>query len=103
MNGMWKCLAVMVFWAAVSLVVSGCGTQSVPVDPTPFRQAIGEYLESKNMAMAIKEIKAGPEVDGETARLTASLSHKDLGGPSVTWTFHFKKQGSKWTVLRHDD
>lgn len=52
------------------------------------------------MAMAVKEIKQGPAVQGERGQLTASLTHEQLGGPSVTWTFHFQKQpDGTWRVV----
>jgi len=92
---------LLVVLAAVDL--SGCRKQPARVDPTPFRLAIDDYLESKNMAMAIKEIKEGPVIEGDTARLTASLSHRAIGGPSVTWTFHFERQNGKWAVVKHED
>ena len=103
MSAKFKCFAHLAPLALVVLSVLGCGTPDAFVDAAPFRQAIGEYLEGKNMAMALKEIKEGPVIDGDTARLTASLSHKDLGGPSVTWTFHFQRQDGEWTVVRYDD
>jgi len=104
MSAILKSCAVLATSAFVVIAASGCGGQAAPVDSAPFRQAIAEYLESKNMAMTLKEIKEGPVVDEDTARLTASLSHKDLGGPSVTWTFDFKRdQSGKWCVLRHED
>jgi hypothetical protein len=96
------------FVAAIFKVVTivglpGCGDQSSPVDATPFLQAIDEYLERSNMGMAVKEIKEGPVLDGDAAHLTASLSRKDVGGPAVTWTFHFnRQQDGKWSVVKHE-
>jgi hypothetical protein len=84
--------------------VLGCGGKSASVDATPFRQAIDEYLRDNNMALAIKAIKTGPTMDGDTAHLTASLVHEELSGPSVTWSFHFEQQqDGEWTVVRHED
>jgi hypothetical protein len=54
------------------------------------------------MAMAIKEIKKGPTIDGSTAQLTASMTHEQLGGPAVVWTFHFQQTGGRWTVVRRE-
>jgi len=95
---------VSAIFAVVTIVgLPGCGDQSSPVDATPFLQAIDEYPERSNMAMAIKQIKEGPVLDGDTAHLTASLTHKDLGGPAVTWTFYFdRKQDGKWSVVKHE-
>ena len=82
----------------------GCGEPEVTVDPTPFKAAITTYLDRGNMAMAVKEVKEGPTVDGDTATLTASLTHAQLGGPSVTWDFRFEKSpDGAWKVVSHDD
>lgn len=83
----------------------GCGGQAAKVDDAPFREAIGRYLERNNMALAIKEIKEGPlVVDDKSARLQASLTHQELGGPSVTWEFEFAKQpDGSWDVSSHQD
>lgn len=86
------------------LAVSGCGSPAPQVDEEPFRQAIGRYLESHNMAMKIKAIKEGPVVEGDAASLTASMTHAQLGGPSVTWVFQFAKQSDgKWQVTSYAD
>jgi len=80
--------------------LSSCGEQRVTVDPAPFESAIAKYLERNNMAMAVKEIKEGPTVSDQTATLTASLTHAELGGPSVTWKFGFEKTADgTWEVV----
>ena len=85
-------------------LVSGCGEKVPTVDEAPFREAVGEYLRVNDMAMAIKTIKEGPTTEGETAQMVASMTHKELGGPSVTWTFYFERNPSGgWTVARHED
>ena len=96
--------SVAVIVTVVTVVgLPGCGGQSSSVDTTPFLQAIDDYLDSNNMGMAIKEIKDGPVLDGDAARLTASLSRKDVGGPAVTWTFYFdRNQDAKWSVVKHE-
>ncbi len=74
--------------------LTGCGGSSEPSateDPAPFLQAIEKYLDQNNMAMSVKEVKAGPTVDAATATLTASLTRTDVGGPSTTWTFKFER------------
>ncbi|MFV1968266.1 MAG: hypothetical protein ACC628_22815 [Pirellulaceae bacterium] len=94
------------FWLCVGAVLLGtvgCGEKTPNVDDAPFRQAIVAYLRSNNMALAIKAVKQGPVVDGRTAELRASLTHETLGGPSVTWTFYFERQGDLWQVTRHED
>ena len=98
-------LAAFVIIALIAFGAMGCGERSAPVDATPFRQPIRDYLRSNNMALAIKEIKAGPTISGNTAQLSASLTHEELGGPSVTWAFHFERrqQDGAWAVVRHED
>jgi len=91
------------FVVVLFLVSVGCGPEASTVDATPFRQAIETYLSNNNMAMAIKEVKQGPDVEGTNAQLKASLVHETLGGPSVTWTFYFEQSGEAWTVVRHED
>lgn len=82
--------------------MGGCGATSPTVDDGPFREAIKQYLRQRDMALAIKQIKSGPEVTGETAVLTASMTHKDLPGPAVTWKVFFQKDAGKWRVARHE-
>jgi hypothetical protein len=54
------------------------------------------------MAMAVKEIKEGPVVEGNTATLTASLVHAQMPGPAVQWQFTFEKgQDGQWRAVRH--
>jgi hypothetical protein len=54
------------------------------------------------MAMALKEIKEGPTVEGTTATLTASLTHATLGGPAVTWQFRFEQSADgTWKAVSH--
>jgi hypothetical protein len=83
--------------------VAGCGGTESRVDPKPFESAIARYLERNNMAMKVKQIKEGPTVDGQTATLVASLTHAELEGPSVTWTFTFEKNAEgTWTAVSHE-
>ena len=98
------CLTAFVFIGFVTVAVLGCGQEAATVDAAPFRAAIEDYLRDSNMALAIKAIKQGPTVEGDTAQLSASLTHQELGGASVTWTFYFQKQpDGKWAVDRHED
>lgn len=96
-------------WVALSVAVvciqPGCSQPSEPSegpDPAPFEVAIAEYLDRGNMAMVVKRIKQGPSVSGNTASLKASLTRAVVGGPSVTWTFNFKKTpDGTWEVVNH--
>ena len=74
--------------------LAGCGGSGEPAateDPAPFLQAIEKYLDQNNLGMSVKEVKAGPTVNGNTATLTASLTRSEVGGPSTTWTFTFAR------------
>ena len=94
----------MVSCLTVLAALVGCAEQAPTVDDAPYREAVVEYLQNNNMALAIKEIKAGPTIDGGNARLSASLTHDQLGGPSVTWEFQFAKQpDGTWLVTAHTD
>ena len=54
------------------------------------------------MAMALKEIKEGPTVEGKTAQLKASLTHATLVGPAVTWQFRFSQNpDGTWKAVSH--
>ena len=86
------------------LWLAGCGGSESTVDSGPFESAIARYLDRNNMGMAVKEIKEGPTVDGDTATLVASLTRADVGGPSTTWTFRFEKNADgTWNALSHED
>jgi ketosteroid isomerase-like protein len=88
--------------ALLGAAAAGCVRQESRPDPEPFKKAIAEYLERNNMAMALKEIKQGPLVEGDTATLTASLTHAALGGPAVTWQIRFEKQrDGGWRAVSH--
>ena len=70
---------------ALACFSHGCGKSASPTaDPEPFKTAVAKYLEQNNMAMALKQIKAGPTIEGKTATLTASLQHATIPGPAVT-------------------
>ncbi len=89
--------------AAMFCIQSGCGEPPEMPDSTPFEAAIAEYLDRGNMAMVVKEVKEGPFVTGDTARLKASLTRAEVGGPSVTWTFNFKKKSDgTWEAVEHE-
>jgi len=82
----------------------GCGEPEPKVDSAPFEKAIAEYLERNNMAMALKTVKEGPTVSGDTATLVASLTHAELGGPAVTWEITFEKgPDGTWEAVGHEN
>lgn len=98
-----KYLVAVIVTVVTIIGLPGCRGQASQVDTAPFLQAIEDYLDTNNMGMAIKQIKEGPVLDGDTAQLTASLSRKDVGGPAVTWTFYFnRKQDATWSVVKHE-
>ena len=82
---------------------AGCSKPaSTAVDPQPFEAAVAHYLDRNNMAMALKQIKAGPVIEGKTATLTASLQHATVPGPAVTWTFRFEQRADgSWNAVSH--
>jgi len=97
------CVLIGLFGCCLLLFI-GCGPAPATVDDTPFREAIGQYVQANNMAMKIKEIKQAPTISDNKARLQASMTHEQLGGPAVTWDFEFNKETSgKWRVVRHAD
>ena len=54
------------------------------------------------MAMALKQIKNGPTIEGNSATLTASLQHATIPGPAVTWTFRFEQNADgTWNAVSH--
>jgi len=96
-------LRAFVLLALLVCLSEGCGkSESSTVDPQPFKAAVAQYLERNNMAMALKQIKAGPTIEGQTAALTASLQHATIPGPAVTWTFRFEQNADgSWNAVSH--
>ena len=90
--------------ASLFVFVLGCGGAAGPaVDSGPFEEAVAKYLDEHNMLLAIKAVKAGPIVDGNTATMTTSLTHAELGGAAVTWDFEFEKgEDGTWKAVRHE-
>ncbi len=92
-------------FALLLAAVCGCGKaqpERSAADLAPFKKAIAEYLERNNMAMALKEIKQGPDIHQSKATLTASLVHATMPGPAVTWQFDLEKNSQgEWKVLSH--
>ncbi len=91
------------FFTVSIVLLSGCGESAGPtVDSTPFEEAVATYLDEHNMALAIKDVKDGPIVDGASATMTTSLTHAELGGAAVTWQFEFEKgENGTWKAVRH--
>lgn len=89
---------------ALIALAAGCAEAAPSVDPEPFRKAVTQYLEQNNMALRLKEIRVGPTVSGDQATMKVSLTHAQLGGPSVVWTFEFQRSGDgSWQVVSHTD
>ncbi len=87
--------------AVVIVFGVGCRQAKKPTaDPQPFKKAIAEYLDRNNMALAVRGIVEGPTIDGNTATLSAALTHAELGGATVTWEFTFQKNpNGTWRVV----
>ena len=98
-----RLLRALVLLAALACLSPGCGKSAAPIaDPKPFEAAVARYLDQNNMAMALKDIKAGPTIEGQTATLTASLHHATMRGPAVTWTFRFEQDADgTWKAVSH--
>jgi hypothetical protein len=102
-NCLSRLVAPMLMLAVLLVGLGGCGkSPGSTVDPAPFEAAIAQYLDRSNMAMKVKEIREGPTVTGDKATLTASLVHREMGGPSVVWLFEFSEvQPGTWRVMSH--
>jgi hypothetical protein len=86
------------------VALGSCSRSPAAVDPAPFEAAVTQYLARNDMAMRMKEIRQGPTVDGDQATMSASLTHRDLGGPSVVWQIQFQRgKNGQWTVVGHQD
>lgn len=94
-----------VYFITSIMFFAGCGKSTeATVDSGPFEEAVAKYLDEHNMALAIKAVKEGPLVDGDTATMTASLTHAELGGASVTWKFEFEKGADDgWKAVGHQN
>lgn len=95
------CRGALIVGCCVAWAGSGCGRAAAPQDPAPFQSAVERYLEQNNMALRIKEIERGPDIAGNRATMTVSLTHAELGGPSVVWEFDFTQQaGGNWEAVK---
>jgi hypothetical protein len=93
---------------ALSLVLAtllpGCEKSKALIDDAALRQTIERYLDAHNMALSVKEIKEQTLSADRELQIKASLVHRELKGPSVTWTFLLQQQpNGQWQVLRHKD
>ncbi len=98
-----RLLRPLVLLTALVCLTPGCGRSAAPVvDSQPFEAAVARYLDQNNMGVALKDIKAGPTIEGNTTTLTASLHHATMGGPAVTWTFRFEQDADgTWKAVSH--
>lgn len=105
MHAACRCRVLALWVAAGVLLCGGCGGSSQPpIDPAPMKAAIERYLEQNNMALRIKAIESGPVVSGSRATMQVSLTHAELGGPSVVWDFEFEQEpAGSWRVVRHQE
>jgi hypothetical protein len=104
MTGPNRLLRTLVLLAALACFSLGCSESAAPVvDSQPFEAAVARYLDQNNMGVALKDIKVGPTIEGQTATLTASLHHATMGGPAVTWTFRFEQDDDgSWKTVSHE-
>jgi hypothetical protein len=92
---------VRLLFSCVALAIAGCGRAPVPQNPAPFQAAVERYLQQNSMALRIKEVEQGPVITGDRATMTVSLTHAELGGPSVVWVFDFtQRSGGDWDAVR---
>lgn len=89
---------------ALAMLLTGCGKSKALIDDAALRQTIERYLDAHNMALSVKDIKEQTLTADRELQIKASLVHRELKGPSVTWTFFLKQEPSgQWQVLRHKD
>ncbi len=102
-NYLARWVAPYVILAIVIGSVSGCGQAAPTADPAPFEAAVTKYLDQHDMALQIKRIRQGPTIEGERATMSASMTSRDVGGPSVAWTFQFERHDADgaWRVVSH--
>ncbi len=105
LHGVWLPVrAVALLICCMALVIAGCGHSAAPPDAAPFEAAVERYLQQHNMALRIKSVSRGPTVTGDRATMAVSLTHAELGGPSVVWEFDFTRQpNGDWDALKRAD
>ncbi len=88
----------------LAMLLTGCGKSKALIDDAALRPTIERYLDAHNMALSVKEIKEQTLSADQTVQIKASLVHRELKGPSVTWTFFLKQEPSgQWQVVRYED
>lgn len=105
-NYLSRFVAPFAILAVTLTCIPGCGKSAPTADPVPFEAAVEQYLAKNDMALRLKEIRQGPTISGDSATMSASMTHKELGGPSVVWTFQFQRAqpgGTAWNVASHSD
>ncbi|MHB8970173.1 MAG: hypothetical protein ACYC3X_16310 [Pirellulaceae bacterium] len=103
-----RCLArrlvVVALLALAALACPGCGRSEPAADPQPMQVAIEQYLRENDMALRIKAIEQGPTISGTQATMSVSLTHAELGGPSVVWVFQFEQDpNGGWRATSHHE
>ncbi|MHB8865067.1 MAG: hypothetical protein ACYC6N_22020 [Pirellulaceae bacterium] len=97
-------LILFTLLAAMTMAFAGCRRSEPAADPEPFRVAVEQYLQQHDMALRLKEIRKGPTVTGAAATMSVSLTHAELGGPSVVWEFQFERDArGEWRATSHRD
>ncbi len=103
-NYLSRVVVPIVILAVIFCGIPGCGEPVATADPAPFEAAVTKYLAQNDMQLRLKAIRQGPTVTGDEATMSASMTHRELGGPSVVWTFRFSRaEGIGWTVAGHSD
>ena len=100
-----KVLVPMLAVLALAACTAGCGKKPPPAaESAPFRLAIAEYLEAKNMGMAVEEF-VSLEVKGDAATAVCKLAVAGelYGSLHVQWRFTFARgTDGAWRVTRHE-
>jgi hypothetical protein len=64
-----RLLRALILLAALACLAAGCGKSAAPVvDSRPFEAAVARYLHQNNIGVALKDIKAGPTIEGGDVR-----------------------------------
>ena len=97
-------ISLVVFSLALAMPLPGCVKSKALIDDAALQQTIERYLDAHNMALSVKEIKEQTLSADRELQIKASLVHRELKGPSVTWTFFLHEQpAGQWQVVRHED
>ena len=81
LNHLLRAFALLALLICLS---QGCGKSDSPTAaPEPFKAAVAQYLDQNNMAMALKQIKAGPPIEGTPPRSRLRFSMRQFRGPRL--------------------